>query len=157
MRLPIIQQYSIGQLAKRLNCAVQTLRYYERIGLVAPPHRTEGNQRRYSDAHLNQLRFIRHAREHGFSLDAIKSLLRLSRHADDPCDEANAIAEEQLVAVRSRIARLQALEEELSRMVGVCEGGKVEDCRVIEVLENHALCLHDHNGPGIEVPLTSDQ
>ncbi|MEX1215286.1 MerR family DNA-binding protein [Saccharospirillum sp.] len=76
--------------------------------------------------------------------DAIKSLLRLSRHADEPCHEANAIAEEQLTAVRSRLARLQALEEELSRMVGVCEGGTVEHCRVIEVLENHALCLHDH-------------
>jgi DNA-binding transcriptional MerR regulator len=140
-----MQHYSIGQLAKRLNCAVQTLRYYESIGLVAPPHRTDGNQRRYNDTHLNQLRFIRHARELGFSLDAIKSLLRLSRHADEPCDQANAIAEEQLNAVRSRITRLQALEEELSRMVGVCEGSTVEHCRVIEVLENHALCLHDHD------------
>lgn len=152
-----MQHYSIGQLAKRLNCAVQTLRYYESIGLVAPPHRTEGNQRRYSDTHLNQLRFIRHARELGFSLDAIKSLLRLSRHADEPCDQANAIAEEQLTAVRSRLARLQALEEELSRMVGVCEGGTVEHCRVIEVLENHALCLHDHDDTSVETSLVSDR
>ncbi|WP_127558728.1 MerR family transcriptional regulator [Saccharospirillum alexandrii] len=150
-----MQHYSIGQLAKRLNCAVQTLRYYESIGLVAPPHRTEGNQRRYSDAHLNQLRFIRHARELGFSLEAIKSLLRLSRHADEPCHEANAIAEEQLTAVRSRIARLQALEEELSRMVGVCEGNTVAHCRVIEVLENHALCLHDHDDMTPEKPLAN--
>lgn len=151
-----MQHYSIGQLAKRLNCAVQTLRYYESIGLVAPPNRTEGNQRRYSDAHLNQLRFVRHSRELGFSLDAIKSLLRLSRHADEPCHEANAIAEEQLTAVRSRIARLQALEEELSRMVGVCEGNTVEHCRVIEVLENHALCLHDHDDMNLEKSLAND-
>ena len=152
-----MQHYSIGQLAKRLNCAVQTLRYYESIGLVAPPDRTDGNQRRYSDAHLNQLRFIRHARELGFSLEAIKSLLRLSRHANEPCDQANAIAEEQLNAVRSRIARLQALEEELSRMVGVCEGNTVEHCRVIEVLENHALCLHDHDEAGNQPVTASEQ
>jgi DNA-binding transcriptional MerR regulator len=139
-----LHRYSIGQLAKRLNCAVQTLRYYESIGLVAEPQRTEGNQRRYTDSDLNQLRFIRHARELGFSLDAIKALLRLSRHGDDPCDEANSIAAEQLDAVLSRINRLQALEAELARMVGVCEGGKVAHCRVIDVLENHALCLHDH-------------
>ncbi len=136
--------YSIGQLAKQLNCAVQTLRYYETIGLIAPPHRTEGNQRRYSSVHLNQLKFIRHARELGFSLDDIQSLLRLSKHAEESCGQANTIAEQQLQAVRSRIARLKALEEELSRMVNTCRGDTVENCRVIEVLENHALCIHEH-------------
>ena len=137
--------YGIGQLAKRLHCAVQTLRYNERIGLITPPHRTEGNQRRYGDAHLSQLRFIRHARELGFSLEAIHSLLRLSRPGDEPCDEANAIAQAQLTAVRSRLARLKALEAQLAQMVGACEGPTVAHCRVIEVLQDHALCLHDHD------------
>ena len=136
--------YSIGQLAKQLNCAVQTIRHYEHIGLVAAPHRTEGNQRRYTGAHLNQLRFIRHARELGFSLEDIQSLLRLSKHAEESCDQADAIAQHQLQAVRSRLARLQALEDELSRMINACQGGTVENCRIIEVLENHALCMHDH-------------
>lgn len=137
--------YSIGQIARRVGCNVQTLRYYEEIGLIEPPARTAGNQRQYRETDLERLRFIRHARELGFSLDAIRSLLRLSRHGDDPCLEADQIAREQLDDVRSRIARLRALEDELQNMVDHCACDTVANCRVIEVLSNHELCRHRHH------------
>jgi len=141
-------RFSIGEVAKRLGCNVQTLRYYEQIGLVAPAHRTEGGQRRYGKNDLEHLKFIRHSRELGFSLDSIRTLLRLSRHSDEPCQQADALAREQLRQVRSRIARLQALEAELAGMVEQCECNVVANCRVIEVLGNHDLCQHeDHDIP----------
>lgn len=140
--------YSIGQVAKQLGCNVQTIRYYEQIGLIQPPQRTEGQQRRYRSADLDRLMFVRHARELGFSLDAIRALLRLSSHADEPCQEADRIAGEQLAEVRSRIARLRALEEELEAMVGHCANDTVANCKVIEVLSDHALCQHEaHDAP----------
>lgn len=135
--------FSIGEVAKRLDCTVQTLRYYEQIGLIDPAFRTEGGQRRYTQADLDRLTFIRHSRELGFSLDSIRNLLQLSRHKDEPCDRADALARKQLHQVRSRIARLQALEAELADMVEQCECDVVANCRVIEVLGNHALCHHD--------------
>lgn len=135
--------YSIGQIAKRIGCNVQTIRYYEQIGLITPASRTEGRQRRYGQTDLDRLTFIRHARELGFSLESIRTLLRLSRHKDEPCDQADALARDQLQQVRSRIARLQALEEELSSMVEHCDCNVVANCRVIEVLSNHALCQHE--------------
>ena len=139
--------FGIGEVAKRLGCNVQTLRYYEQIGLVAPAHRTEGGQRRYGQTDLDRLKFIRHSRELGFPLDSIRTLLKLSRHRDEPCNEADALAREQLKQVRSRIARLQALESELAAMVEQCECNVVANCRVIEVLGNHDLCRHeDHVG-----------
>lgn len=138
--------YSIGHVAKRIGCNVQTIRYYEQIGLIQPAQRTEGQQRRFSTADLERLTFIRHARELGFSLDSIRDLLRLSRHKDEPCDQADALARDQLQQVRSRIARLQALEEELVDMVEQCDCYVVANCRVIEVLGNHALCQHEHHG-----------
>lgn len=140
--------FSIGEVAKRLGCNVQTLRYYEQIGLAEPAYRTEGGQRRYGQKDLERLMFIRHARELGFPLDSIRTLLRLSRHHDEPCHQADALAREQLRQVRSRIARLRALEEELVTMVEQCECDVVANCRVIEVLGNHALCRHeDHDCP----------
>ncbi|WP_108125791.1 MerR family transcriptional regulator [Saccharospirillum mangrovi] len=140
--------YSIGQVAKRLGCTAQTLRHYEQLGLIQPPPRTEGQQRRYRPVDLQRLTFIRHARELGFSLDAIGDLLQLSNHVDEPCQQADQLAAQQLSEVRSRIARLQALEQELEAMVGHCTDGRVANCKVIEVLSNHALCLHDvHDVP----------
>lgn len=134
--------YSIGQIAKQLGCTAQTLRHYEQLGLIQPPPRTEGQQRRYRSADLDRLKFIRHARELGFSLDAIRSLLQLSNHLDQPCHQADQLAAQQLAEVRSRIARLRALEQELDAMVGHCANERIANCKVIEVLSDHALCQH---------------
>lgn len=139
--------YSIGQLAKQLGCTSQALRYYEEEGLIPPPMRTEGNQRRYGEQHLQRLLFIRHGRELGFSLEAITELLKLAAHSEQPCAKADEIARVQLQQVRSRIDRLKALEAELAIMVEQCACDTVEHCKVIEVLQDHHLCHHEKDSP----------
>lgn len=135
---------SIGALARRAATKVPTIRYYEAIGLMPAPFRSEGNQRLYDLRQVSRLMFIRHARELGFPIEAIRTLLALTDAPDRPCEEADRLASAQLAQVRSRIARLRALEAELKRMTASCRHGLATDCRVIEVLGNHALCSADH-------------
>ena len=138
-------QYSIGTLSQKTGCASQTVRYYEEIGLLSPSRRTEGNQRRFSEHHLEQLTFIRHGRELGFSLDSLRELMELATSPGASCETADSIAHRQLEEVNSRIERLNALKVELERMVYDCNHNKVATCRVLEVLSNHALCnAHSH-------------
>ncbi len=139
---------TIGSLANKTGTKVQTIRYYEQIGLMPEPGRTEGGQRRYGDDELDRLAFIRHARQLGFSLEAIRELLDLSDHPHRPCLEADAIARRQLKQVEQRLARLEALRTELKRMVHECSGGQTADCRVLEVLRDHSECLTDHDEIG---------
>ncbi|MBK4217676.1 helix-turn-helix domain-containing protein [Paracoccus caeni] len=134
---------SIGKLSASAGVKIPTIRYYEQIGLLSPPIRTAGNQRLYDRAALERLAFIRHARDLGFPLEAIRELLSLSDHPDMPCAAADVIAKRQLLSVQSRIAMLQSLQEELERMVTQCAHGTVSDCKVIEVVGNHRLCLHE--------------
>lgn len=135
---------TIGKLAQDTGVKVPTIRYYEQIGLLPEPGRSSGNQRLYGQGQLDRLRFIRHARDLGFPLGAIRDLLSLSDRPEQPCVAADGIAREQLDAVRARIRRLKALEVELERMVAQCAHGTIRDCRVIEVLGDHALCARDH-------------
>lgn len=137
---------TIGSLARRAATKVPTIRYYETIGLMPAPFRSDGNQRLYDPGQADRLMFIRHARELGFPVDAIRSLLALSDRPDRSCEDADRLASEQLAGVRSRILRLQALETELERMIRSCRHGNVAACQVIEVLGNHALCAQDHPG-----------
>ncbi|HRK19188.1 MAG TPA: helix-turn-helix domain-containing protein [Hyphomicrobiaceae bacterium] len=139
---------TIGSLANKTGTKVQTIRYYEQIGLMPEPGRTEGGQRRYGDDELDRLAFIRHARQLGFSLEAIRELLDLSDHPHRPCLEADAIARRQLKQVEQRLARLEALRTELQRMVHECSGGQTADCRVLEVLRDHSECLTEHDEIG---------
>ena len=140
---------SIGELGRLTGCKVQTIRYYEQIGLMPNPGRTAGNQRFYDARHVDRLAFIRHSRELGFGLDAIRELLDLADDPDQPCERADRIATSQLRAVESRIARLVALKGELERMIAQCQGGRVADCWVIEVLADHSRCQADHGAaPG---------
>ncbi|MCI5109971.1 MAG: helix-turn-helix domain-containing protein [Marivita sp.] len=139
---------TIGNLARKTGTKVQTIRYYEQIGLMPEPGRTDGGQRRYGNAELDRLAFIRHARQLGFSLEAILELLDLSDHPDRPCHEADTIARRQLKQVEQRLARLEALRTELKRMVHECSGGQTADCRVLEVLRDHSECLTEHDEIG---------
>ena len=123
---------------------VPTIRYYEEIGLLPEAERSAGNQRLYGQKAQERLTFIRHARELGFPLDAIRDLLSLSDRPNQSCAAADAIASVQLAAVEARIARLTALKAELERMLVQCAGGVIADCRVIEVLGDHAQCHGDH-------------
>lgn len=138
---------AIGELARRTGTRVQTIRYYEQIGLLPDPVRTAGGQRRYGEAARRRLGFVRHARELGFGLDAIRELLDLAADPAGDCARADRIAGAQLAQVRSRIARLRALEQELVRMLEECRGGRIGECRVLEVLADHELCLSPGHAP----------
>ncbi len=137
---------TIGKLGDAAGVKVPTIRYYEQIGLLPEPDRSSGNQRLYARRTLDRLSFIRHARELGFPLEAIRDLLSLQDSPDQPCAAADTIAKAQLLAVRARLTRLKALETELERMIVQCAHGTIADCRVIEVLGDHANCAHDHHG-----------
>ncbi len=138
--------YTIGEIGRLTGTKTPTIRYYEQIELISPAGRTQGNQRIYDEAALERLGFVRHARELGFTLDAIRDLLSLADEPDRQCNEADAIAREQLAAVEIRLASLARLRDELNRMITQCGGGRVGNCRVLQTLGNHSLCLYDH-GP----------
>ena len=134
--------FSIGTLSHATGCKVETIRYYEKIGLMPEPARSEGGQRRYHRRHQERLSFIRHSRELGFTLEDIRELLTMSEQhgcADD-------IARRHRNAVQNRIRSLIALRNELDRMISECEHGQPGECRVIEVLSDHGQCLTDHSG-----------
>ena len=139
---------TIGTLAARTGTKVQTIRYYEQIGLMPEPERTAGGQRRYAPDDLDRLAFIRHARQLGFPLDDIRELLSLSDQPDRSCEEVDEIARRQLRQAEQRIARLEALRTELARMVTECRGGRIANCRVLKVLGDHSECLTDHERIG---------
>jgi DNA-binding transcriptional MerR regulator len=135
--------FSIGQVSRRTGIKIPTIRYYEQMGLIPSPERSEGNQRRYGDGCVRRLDFIRHARELGFSLDDIGDLIRMSGSPEAPCDDLHRIAGRHLGAVRSRIARLRRLEAELER-ISHCDAHSVSDCAVLETLSDHAHCSSEH-------------
>lgn len=136
---------SIGEAARLSGVKVPTIRYYEQIGLLPPLRRTEGNRRSYGQRDLRRLAFVRHARELGFEIVAIRTLLALQDDADQPCDTADAIAQARLIEVEQRIASLTALKAELETMIESCRHGKIAACRVIEVLADHGQCMYPHH------------
>lgn len=148
-----MSDFSIGQLSRMSTVKVPTIRYYEEIGLIPEPPRTEGGQRRYDQAHLDRLRFIRHGRDLGFSLEDLRSLQSLADRPDQSCADADAIARRQLAEVERRLAGLRALKADLERMVESCAHGVVGECRVIQTLSDHALCDHDHDSGSISKAL----
>src|SRR5262245_1906846 len=133
---------SISEAAKQSGVKIPTIRYYEDIGLLPAPARTGGNRRQYEEVDLRRLAFIRHARELGFEIGAIRALLALQDNCEQSGAAADAIASARLADVEQRIASLQALRSELQRMVTECAHGRVADCRVIEILADHAQCRH---------------
>ncbi len=137
--------FTIGQLSRQTGVKVPIIRYYEETGLLPKPGRTAGNQRRYDGAGLERLSFIRHARDLGFSIDAISGLIELQGHPDQSCQAANDIASAQLADVRAKIKKLKALEKELNRIAKGCDGqGVSENCYVLASLSDHALCEDNH-------------
>jgi len=124
----------IGGLAWRTGVKVPTIRYYERVGLLPVPARTKGQQRRYGLAAVSRLNFIRHARELGFELAAVRELLALSERPHHTCAEVDGIARRHVEDIDRRIAQLAALRRELQRALDMCGHGRVGDCQVIEAL-----------------------
>lgn len=132
------QELTIGGLAKHASTKVQTIRFYEQEGLMPKPARSSGGQRRYAKSHADRLAFIRHARELGFPLDAIKELLSLSDRPDQSCERVDHVARDVLADVEAKLERLEALRGELRRMIRQCRHGRVSECRVIRVLADHS-------------------
>lgn len=136
--------FSIGQLAARTGVKIPTIRYYEQMGLLDAAGRSEGNQRRYSQAGLDRLAFIKHARDLGLSITMIRDLIDLGVDPDKPCEDAHRIAAEHLALVRERIGKLRRLERELARIEKGCHGSKIAECYVLSALSDHDLCDAEH-------------
>lgn len=139
---------TIGRLSKAAGVKVTTIRYYESIKLMGEPDRSESGQRLYGDEAAQRLSFIRHARDLGFPMNSIRELIDLQTQPDQVCMAVDAIAREQLADVRKRLTQLEALEAELKRMITCCEGGRVETCRIISILNDHGSCIAEtHERP----------
>lgn len=136
------KKLSIGAVAKLARIKVPTIRYYEEIGLLPHPRRTDSNRRTYGKEDVRRLTFIRHARELGFDLGAIRQLLALAGLPEEPCAEADEIARARLVEVEDKIARLLALREELKAMLEQGAHGLIRECRVIEILADYDERIH---------------
>ncbi len=125
---------SIGDLARATGAKVETIRYYEAVGLLPKPTRTAGNYRSFGLDHLSRLGFIRRARDLGFSLDEVRDLIRLSDDRSRPCGEIDAIAQRHLDDVEQKIVDLDQLRKELKSLIKQCHRGKVADCRILDAL-----------------------
>ena len=127
--------FSIGELSRRTGVNIETIRYYERVRILPAPPRTANGRRVYGPAESRTLTFVRRARELGFTLDEIRTMLALS--AEDgggTCPEVRAVAARHLAEIRSKIADLRAMEQVLAETVALCDTGKLSGCPVIETL-----------------------
>lgn len=134
---------TIGELSRRTGVKVPTIRYYEQIGLMRDTPRTASNRRLYDGDATKRLAFIRHARQLGFDIEAIRELLALSAEPQASCHAADSIALRHLAEIERRLSQLAALRDELRRMIEECGHGRVCNCRVIETLADHGLCLSE--------------
>lgn len=132
------QRLTIGRLAASAGTNLETVRYYERVGLMPEPDRSEGGHRHYRPEHRERLTFIRRARELGFSLDDVRALLSLNAAGPQTCAEARAIAANHLQSIRAKIADLRRLERVLRDAVARCDADDLQPCPVIEVLTHAA-------------------
>jgi Cu(I)-responsive transcriptional regulator len=124
----------IGELANATATKVETVRYYEKMGLLPPPARTSANYRAYGSEHLARLSFIRRARDLGFTLEAVRELLTLSDDKSQSCEAVDSIARVHLTEINQKVRDLKSLRSELNRVVGSCSHGTVADCKIIETL-----------------------
>lgn len=122
----------IGDLSRQTETKVETIRWYEKVGLLPAPARTGGNYRLYGEAELTRLSFIRRARDLGFSLDQVRTLLDLSSNATAACDTVHQSASGHIAEIDRKIADLSALRRELTALVASCKGGRVGECQILE-------------------------
>jgi len=125
---------AIGTLSKHTGTNIETIRYYERIGLLPVPARSSGGYRVYGADHLQRLNFVRRARALGFSIEQVRTLLRLADERKRPCAEVRVVAEAHLKDVRAKIADLKRMERVLRATVAGCATGRSAHCPVIEAL-----------------------
>lgn len=130
---------TIGALGRDAGVNLETIRYYERIGLMPEPGRSASGYRLYGEDAGRRLAFIRRGRELGFTIEEIRNLLQLAAHPDSPCHEADSLVREHLDLVEARIRDLQALREELLKLSG-CDSTHAGHCRLLEALDNRDCC-----------------
>jgi Cu(I)-responsive transcriptional regulator len=126
--------YRIGDLARATDTKVETIRWYEKEGLLPRPSRTAGNYRAYGQGELARLSFIRRARDLGFPLDQVRALLDLAENREGDCASVDVLAARHLAEIDRKLADLTALRRELSTLLSSCRGGKVANCRIIDAL-----------------------
>ncbi|MHA1189628.1 MAG: MerR family transcriptional regulator [Alphaproteobacteria bacterium] len=129
-----LQGFPIGELARRTNVKIETIRYYERIDLMPKPDRTPGGNRQYNHDQLKRLSFIKRSRELGFSIAEIRQLLGMVDQHEFTCAEVHAVTLTQLDAVQQKIADLQRVEEVLADMASRCSRGDVPGCPIVDAL-----------------------
>ena len=125
---------TIGALSRRSGCHIETIRYYERVGVLPSPARSPGGHRLYEPAHVERLRFVRRSRELGFSLQEIRELLALVDSETVTCGHVQAVTLEHAQSIREKIADLRRMERTLRAIAARCDGTDSPDCPIIESL-----------------------
>jgi len=132
--------FTIGALSRESGVNLETIRFYERSGLLPVPARSASGYRHYQAIDVRRLRFVRRGRELGFSLEEIKALLELVSQPQSPCAEADRLVQEHLVAIEARLQDLQRMKAELGKLAG-CDSNQAEHCRLLEALDSRACCV----------------
>ncbi len=140
----------IGELARKAGCGIETIRYYEKEGLLRKPERSAGNYRLYGPEALERLRFIRHCRRHGMHLDGVRSLLAYRDGPPDAdCAWVSGILDEHIGRLEEQICSLEALRVYLQKLRKQCGGGHPAGCcPIMQSLSNSALCVCEAEQPG---------
>ena len=128
----------IGEFSRRTGVNIETIRYYERIGLLPKPPRTAGRHRAYDQNDVRRLKFIRRARELGFSLEEFRTLLGLAERGEEACVETKDLALRHLADVRAKISSLRKLDRALREMTNACQPGEQRSCPILDALDTDA-------------------
>lgn len=127
----------IGELSKTTGCSIQTIRYYEKEGLLSTPERTEGNYRLYGERALKDLEFIKHCRSLDIPLTDVKRLMELKNKPEESCASVNKLIAQQLALVNNRMRELKTLKAELQQMASLCTTeNTIEACGIIKSLDS---------------------
>ena len=124
----------IGSLSKQTGCNIETIRYYEREGLLPDPPRTDGGHRMYAEEHLKRLTFIRRSRKLGFTLEEVRGLLKMADGEHYTCAEVKTMTLDHLADIKSKLADLRKLEKTLKNLADRCTGNETLDCPIVEAL-----------------------
>lgn len=128
------RMFKIGEVAQLSGCSAESIRHYEKLGLLEPPRRVANGYRYFADAAVSRLGFIRHGRTLGLDLQTISELLALADDPDADCSVADRIATRHLAHIEERVRSLERLADQLRAVISQCRGGRVAECRIIESL-----------------------
>ena len=132
-----MQSLSIGQVAKEANVNIQTIRYYERVGLIPKAQRTEFGYRKFSPEDILRIHFIKHAQAAGFLLKEIKDLLALRVDAATSCDDVRELAESKIIEIDEKVRHMQQMKQTLGSLTRACSGtGAKSECPILEAFES---------------------